>query len=193
MGVVEGVGSPSVTLPSREPVLGCCRCRERCFERRTDGSGKVIRNMTEAPSRLGAYLLIRRLGEGGQGVVFLGEDPAGRPVAVKCLHPESDAAARDRFVKEAAATLRVAGFGAVRVLDADVIADRPYIVTEYVYGPTLLDHVVAEGPQAGEALYRTALGTAMALAAIHHAGVVHRDFKPGNVLLSPYGPRVIDF
>ncbi|MBC6463039.1 bifunctional serine/threonine-protein kinase/ABC transporter substrate-binding protein [Actinomadura sp. HBU206391] len=147
------------------------------------------------PQRLGDYELIGRLGEGGQGVVFLGRGTGGRQVAVKLLLAQltGDAAARSRFVRELAVAERVAGFCTAQVLDADVAGDQPYIVSEYVSGPSLKDLVQREGPREGSALIRLAIGTATALAAIHQAGIVHRDLKPLNVLMGPDGPRVIDF
>ncbi|MEV0391167.1 serine/threonine-protein kinase [Nonomuraea sp. NPDC050643] len=147
------------------------------------------------PRRLGSYRLISRLGQGGQGVVYLGESPQGAHVAVKLLHAtlSGDADVRRRFLGEVEAVRRVAAFCTAQLLDADLEGDRPYLVSEYVEGPSLREHVIAEGPRTGGSLERLAIGTATALGAIHRAGVVHRDFKPGNVLLGIDGPRVIDF
>ncbi|WP_052424019.1 serine/threonine protein kinase [Nonomuraea candida] len=147
------------------------------------------------PRRLGAYRLTRRLGQGGQGVVYLGESPQGAPVAVKLLHASlsGDPNARRRFLGEVEAVRKVAAFCTAQLLDADLEGDRPYLVSEYVEGPSLRELVVNEGPRQGGSLERLAIGTATALGAIHRAGVVHRDFKPGNVLLGIDGPRVIDF
>ncbi|MBO2447624.1 serine/threonine protein kinase [Actinomadura barringtoniae] len=148
------------------------------------------------PATLGAYRVTGRLGEGGQGVVFLGEDPEGTQVAVKVLRPDlaADKGVRSRFAREVTAAQRVAAqFCVAQVLDADLTADSPYVVTEYVDGPTLARSVRTEGPRTGAALHRLAVATATALTAIHEAGVAHRDFKPANVLLGRDGPRVIDF
>ncbi|MFI9552072.1 serine/threonine-protein kinase [Nonomuraea endophytica] len=135
------------------------------------------------PQAIGAYQLIGRLGEGGQGVVYLGQAPDGAKVAVKVLREGGDGLAR-----EVAALRRVEPFCVAQVLDAST-GGRPYIVTEYVEGPSLAE----AGRHGGAGLQRLAVATATALAAIHRAGVVHRDFKPGNVLLGRDGPRVIDF
>lgn len=148
----------------------------------------------EDPPRLGDYRLEGRLGVGGQGIVFLGAGASGGPVAVKLLHARvDDTSARRAFAREIEAVRRVAPFCTAQVLDADLDGDRPYIVSEYVDGPSLREHVTAAGPRTGGDLDRVAVGTATALAAIHRAGVVHRDFKPGNVLLGSDGLRVVDF
>ncbi|WP_243719517.1 serine/threonine-protein kinase [Actinomadura sp. KC06] len=147
------------------------------------------------PRGLGGYTLLGRLGEGGQGVVYLGRDGDGEFVTVKLLRGGVAAGqrARSRFVKEADAALRVSGRHTARVLDADMTGDRPYIVSEFVEGPSLQHVVEDRGPLPAPKLRKLALRTAAALAAIHRAGIVHRDFKPGNVLLGPDGAKVIDF
>ncbi|GII87425.1 hypothetical protein Ssi03_54150 [Sphaerisporangium siamense] len=146
------------------------------------------------PRELGRYAIAGRIGAGGQGTVYLGTSPEGARVAVKLMHSRlDDEKARRRFIGEVEAVRRVAPFCTAQVLDADLDGDRPYIVSEYVEGVSLQEHIRAEGPRTGGALDRIAVGTATALAAIHAAGVVHRDFKPGNVLLGADGPRVIDF
>jgi len=147
------------------------------------------------PEQLGSYRLIGRLGEGGQGIVYLGENEEGEHVAVKLLHAQfsGDVKARARFAGELASAKRVAPFCTARILDADVEGDVPYLVSEFIEGPSLREVVDAEGPRTGGVLQRLAIGTVTALAAIHEAGIVHRDFKPTNVLLAADGPRVIDF
>ncbi|NUS53898.1 MAG: serine/threonine protein kinase, partial [Streptomycetaceae bacterium] len=154
------------------------------------------------PDELGGYEILGRLGEGGQGAVFLGrprgEAGSSRPddlVAIKLLHGRlaGDESARARFVRELEVAKRVARFCTAQVLDADVAGDQPYIVSEYVPGLSLFHIVRAEGPRRGGALERLAVGTLTALTAIHQAGIVHRDFKPRNVMMGPDGPRVIDF
>jgi hypothetical protein len=145
------------------------------------------------PREVGRYRLLGRLGEGGQGVVFLAESPTGGAVAVKLLPSTTDPLVRSRFLKEVAAAQRVARFCTAQVLDAGFFERRPFIVSEYVSGPSLVEVVEQFGPRSGAALERIAVATLTALGAVHAAGMVHRDFKPGNVLLGPDGPVVIDF
>ncbi|GAA4227268.1 V8-like Glu-specific endopeptidase [Streptosporangium album] len=147
------------------------------------------------PSHLGDYRLLGCIGAGGQGVVYLAESPSGERVAVKAIHPRmvTDRRAMERFIREIQTASSVAEFSTVRVLDAAVDHERPYVVSEYVDGPSLAEIVGEEGPYSPGALHRLAVSTAASLAAIHRAGVVHRDFKPGNVLIGPDGPQVIDF
>ena len=145
------------------------------------------------PREVGAYRLLGRLGEGGQGVVFLAEGPTGSSAALKLLPPTTDPQVRSRFLKEVAAAQRVARFCTAQVLDAGIFERRPFIVSEYVSGPSLVEIVEQLGPRGGAALERIAVATLTALGAVHAAGMVHRDFKPANVLLGPDGPVVIDF
>ena len=145
------------------------------------------------PRQVGGYRLLGRLGEGGQGVVFLAVGPAGSQAAVKLLPPTTDPQVRSRFLKEVAAAQRVARFCTAQVLDAGIFERRPYIVSEYVNGPSLIEVVEQLGPRGGATLERIAIATLTALGAVHAAGMVHRDFKPGNVLLGPDGPVLIDF
>ncbi|MEW9526956.1 serine/threonine-protein kinase [Microbispora sp. NPDC049125] len=147
------------------------------------------------PTRLGTFVLSGRIGEGGQGVVYLGAAETGERAAVKLLHVKfsGDATARSRFARELRAAQRVASFCTARVLAADLEGDTPYIASEYIEGQSLRETVESSGPLSGASLERLAVGTATALTAIHQAGIVHRDFKPDNVLIAVDGPRVVDF
>ena len=147
------------------------------------------------PDRLGPYRLLDRIGEGGMGVVYLGRDPEQRSVAIKVLRPAvaGDPNARRRLAREVETMRRVRSPFVAEVLDTDVAGDTPYIVTRYVPGRTLDEVVSQDGPLTGARLARLASGLAEALAAIHAAGVVHRDLKPGNVMLVNSDPVVIDF
>ncbi len=147
------------------------------------------------PRVLGGYRLEAVLGEGGQGIVYLGNGPAGERVAIKWLRPElaADQEMVRRFLHEVSAAKRVAPFCTAQVIDVGAEDARPYIVSEYIEGQSLAQAIPQTGPRTGNALHRLAIGTATALAAIHQAGIVHRDFKPPNVILGSDGPRVIDF
>ncbi|GGL05304.1 serine/threonine-protein kinase [Planomonospora parontospora] len=147
------------------------------------------------PRQLGPFRVVGRIGEGGQGVVYLGTDAAGERVAIKLLHVKfsGDAIARSRFAREARAAQRVASFCTAAVVAVDLEGDTPYIASEYIEGRSLRQVVEADGPLSGAPLQRLAVGTATALTAIHHASIVHRDLKPDNVLMAADGPRVVDF
>jgi eukaryotic-like serine/threonine-protein kinase len=147
------------------------------------------------PAQVGSYRLIGRLGSGGMGVVYLASAPDGGQVAVKLLRPElaDNTEFRTRFAREVAALTRIHGVCTVRVIEADTTSARPFLVTEYVDGPSLAEYVSAHGPLDAQMLYGLATGLAEALTAIHATAIVHRDLKPSNVLLTQAGPKVIDF
>ncbi|MFF5262900.1 WD40 repeat domain-containing serine/threonine protein kinase [Actinomadura viridis] len=149
----------------------------------------------EDPLRVGPYRLDGRLGEGGMGEVFLGTSPGGRQVAIKLIRAEhaADVRFRARFAREVEAARKVGGFYTAQVVDADPEAAEPWMATAYVPGPSLRDLVVRDGPLPPDAVRRLGAALAEGLAAIHASGLVHRDLKPGNVIMSPDGPRIIDF
>jgi serine/threonine protein kinase/sugar lactone lactonase YvrE len=147
------------------------------------------------PASVGGYRLLSRLGAGGMGEVFLGVSPGGRTVAVKLIHPAHAETAhfRDRFAREIEAARRVGGFHTALVVDADPNADPPWMVTAYIEGPSLQEAVGRYGPMPPDRVQALGAGLAEGLAAIHGCGLVHRDLKPGNVILAADGPRIIDF
>ncbi|MEW2352871.1 serine/threonine-protein kinase [Spirillospora sp. NPDC029432] len=147
------------------------------------------------PAQAGPYRLDGRLGEGGMGTVYLGTSPGGRRVAVKVIKAEhaADPRFRARFAREVEAARKVGGFHTAQVVDADAEAGSPWMATAYVPGPSLKEHVTRDGPLPSDAVRRLGAALAEGLAAIHRHGLVHRDLKPGNVIMSPDGPRIIDF
>ncbi|MFF9524796.1 serine/threonine-protein kinase [Streptomyces achromogenes] len=149
----------------------------------------------ELPEYAGHYRLESCLGSGGMGVVHLARSTSGMKLAVKVVHAQfaRDPEFRGRFRQEVAAARRVSGAFTAPVVDADPEAERPWMATLHIPGPTLSEHVKRNGPMAAEQLRRLMAGLAEALRDIHRVGVVHRDLKPGNVLLAEDGPKVIDF
>ena len=145
--------------------------------------------------RIGPYRVVQQLGQGGMGVVHLALDQRGRAVALKVLRPHvaHDADARARLGREVATLARVRSPRVAPVFDADLDGDQPYIVTRYVPGPSLDSHVKEHGPLPADELLRLGRGLAEALRSIHEIGVIHRDLKPGNVLLVDGDPVLIDF
>ena len=150
---------------------------------------------SEDPRQVGRYQLLGRLGAGGMGEVFLGQSPGGRLVAVKLIRGElaADREFRVRFAREVAAARHVSGMFTAPVVDADLDAARPWLVTAYVPGPSLAEAVDTQGPLPLSSVLTLAAGLAEGLEAIHAEGMVHRDLKPSNVLLASDGPRIIDF
>ncbi|MFG1754951.1 protein kinase domain-containing protein [Streptosporangium sandarakinum] len=147
------------------------------------------------PAHIGSYRLHARLGGGGMGEVFLGRSPGGRLVAVKVVRPElaGNSDFRRRFASEVDAARKVGGFYTAQVVDADTDAVRPWLATAYIPGPSLHQAVEEHGPLPVESAAVLGAGLAEGLAAVHACGMVHRDLKPGNVILAEDGPRLIDF
>ncbi|AWL86735.1 serine/threonine protein kinase [Streptomyces griseus] len=147
------------------------------------------------PERIGGYIVERELGAGGMGTVYLARSRGGRSVAVKVARPElaSDPHFRERFRAEVAAARSVGGFHTAPVVDADPDAAAPWLATAYIPGPTLSALLESEGPMDEARLRGLGAALAEALAAIHGCGLVHRDLKPGNIIMAADGPRVLDF
>ncbi|MCX5376595.1 serine/threonine-protein kinase [Streptomyces sp. NBC_00091] len=147
------------------------------------------------PRTIGAYRLLGRLGAGGMGRVYLGRSAGGRTVAVKIVHPHfaADHEFRERFRREVEAARRVGGEWTAPVLDADPEAAVPWVATGYVAGPSLDRAVAGHGPLPEASVRAVGAGLARALVAVHGLGLVHRDVKPSNVMLTLDGPRLIDF
>ncbi|NUW34971.1 protein kinase [Nonomuraea sp. SMC257] len=150
---------------------------------------------TQAPERLGPYRVIRKIGEGGMGVVHLGVDSEGREVAIKVLHPHvaADLKARDRLTREVETMRRVRSPHVAEVLDAELVGGQPYVVTRFAPGRTLEETVLNDGALPAGEVIKLARGLCQALVSIHAADVIHRDFKPSNVMLVDGEPLVIDF
>ncbi|MER7721327.1 protein kinase [Streptomyces flaveolus] len=155
----------------------------------------MMRLRREDPRVVGSFRLHRRLGAGGMGVVYLGSDKKGQRVALKVIRPDlaEDQEFRSRFAREVSAARRIRGGCTARLVAADLDADRPWFATQYVPGPSLHDKVVDEGPLGAADVAAVGAALSEGLVAVHEAGVVHRDLKPSNILLSPKGPRIIDF
>ncbi|MFD9060901.1 serine/threonine-protein kinase [Kitasatospora purpeofusca] len=156
----------------------------------------VFQELTpDDPREVGGYRLFARLGAGGMGRVYLSYTPGGRPVALKVVRPElaEDPEFRARFAHEVASARRIHGLFTAQLVDAGVDAATPWLATTYVPGPSLHQVVQRFGPLPERTVLLLIAGIAEALQAIHATGVVHRDLKPGNVLIAPDGPRVIDF
>jgi serine/threonine protein kinase len=170
------VPDPPVPLPSSQP-------------------GSAAASASGEPRSIGPYKVVRRLGEGAMGVVYQVSDSDGRDLALKVIRPKyaQDAAFLQRFAAEADTARQVRDASVAGVIDAAVNTEMPYLVAEFTEGPTIEEGVSRDGPlPTGDGL-RVGIGIATALAAIHGAGFIHRDLTPSNVILSPGGPKVIDF
>ncbi|MFG1816288.1 serine/threonine-protein kinase [Kribbella sp. NPDC049174] len=149
----------------------------------------------EVEERVGPYRLIRRLGQGGMGVVYLAEGSEHQEVALKVLRPHvaHDPIARARLQREATTLQKVSHPGVAGILDHDLEGDQPYLVTRFVPGRPLDEQVDERGPLTPRKWLPVAGCLAESLQAIHQAGVIHRDLKPGNVMMCNGRPVMIDF
>ncbi|MFE2549468.1 serine/threonine-protein kinase [Streptomyces sp. NPDC059355] len=147
------------------------------------------------PRRIGRYRLTARLGEGGMGTAYLGLSPGERRVAVKVVRADlaADPGFRKRFAREIDSVRRVGGFHTAQVVDASSEGEQPWLVTEYIPGPSLAAVLREYGALPARTVRTLALGVAEALEGIHARGIVHRDLKPGNIIIAETGARVIDF
>jgi WD40 repeat protein len=147
------------------------------------------------PRQVAAYRLLERLAVGGMGIVYLGESPSGRRVAVKLIRPHlaDDPEFRARFRLEVEAARLVGGYHTAAVVAADPDADPPWMITQYVPGPSLQARVNRDGPLDPAAVHQLAAALAEGLQAIHSGGLVHRDLKPLNIIMADDGARIIDF
>ncbi|RVU24482.1 serine/threonine-protein kinase [Streptomyces antnestii] len=147
------------------------------------------------PVALGPYRLLARLGSGGMGTVYLGRTARGRTVALKTMHARiaADPDSRTRFRLEVDAARVIGGRYGAQVVDADPHAETPWLATEYVFGPPLDDAVQWNGPLPEASVRALGAALANALGQLHHSDVVHRDLKPSNIMVTAYGPKVIDF
>ncbi|MFJ8105828.1 bifunctional serine/threonine-protein kinase/ABC transporter substrate-binding protein [Streptomyces sp. NPDC096132] len=147
------------------------------------------------PAGIAGYRLLRRLGAGGMGVVYLARTTGGALAALKVIRAghADDPGFRARFRREVETAGRVASPWVVPLLDADPDASSPWLATAFVPGPSLAEAVEECGPLPYGTVRVLGARLAEALEAVHGAGLVHRDVKPGNVLLAVDGPRMIDF
>ena len=162
---------------------------------RTDGASEALRLPGKTPPRIGGYEVLGLLGAGAMGRVFLARTASSRLVAVKVIRQDlsADPLYRRRFAREIQAARSIGGVFTAAVVDADPEAETPWLATEYIPAPTLATLIEVCGPLPVEAVRWLAAGCAEALERIHRVGLVHRDVKPGNILVTAHGPVVIDF
>lgn len=153
------------------------------------------RRNAKDPARIGPYTVVRPLGAGSMGRVYLATSAGARLVAVKVINPDiaDDPAFRPLFKAQIEAARVVSGAYTAPVADADIDGTSPWLATAYIDAPTLQATVDRHGPLPEDELRVLGAGLAEALTAIHQAGLIHRDLKPSNILLATDGPRVIDF
>jgi outer membrane protein assembly factor BamB len=151
--------------------------------------------MHDDPVEIAGHRLLARLGHGGMGTVYLARTAGGRVLALKTMHAAiaTDPAARTRFHLETDAARIIGGHHGATVHDADPHAETPWLATEYVLGPPLDDAVDLCGPLPEPTVRAIGAALAGALTQLHTSDVVHRDLKPSNVMITAYGPKIIDF
>ena len=160
----------------------------------TDSGGGRYSGAVEEGEELGGYRLIRRLGTGGAGTVWLAEDGGGTRVALKAMHPAMAASeeSRARLERETRTVNSVRSPFVAHIVDAETEASQPFVVSEYVDGPTLAE-ILVSGPIPLRGVAAMSYHLASTIAAVHHADIIHRDIKPSNIICSPRGPVLIDF
>lgn len=145
-------------------------------------------------NELGGYRLIRRLGTGGAGTVWLAEDGGGTRVALKVMHPAlaTSEESRARLEREVRTVNSVRSPFVAHIIDAEIDASQPFVVSEYVEGPTLAE-ILSSGPIPLRGVAALSYHLASTIAAVHHANIIHRDIKPSNIICSSRGPVLLDF
>ncbi|WP_194894229.1 protein kinase domain-containing protein [Catenulispora pinisilvae] len=189
-GPTSGTRTPAAGLPAVQRLSASPK------RSATDRRGELESLEDGAPRNIGPYRLLGHLGSGGMSRVYLGVDESGKQAAVKVMRRElaDDKEFLQRFQREVGMLHRVpAGASFARVLAADPEARRPWLATEYVPGPSLAEVVAGDGPLSPAAVRRLGADLAAALATVHELGLVHRDVKPGNILMAEQGPKLIDF
>ena len=148
----------------------------------------------EEGNELGGYRLIRRLGTGGAGTVWLAEDGGGTRVALKVMHPAlaTSEESRARLEREVRTVNSVRSPFVAHIIDAEIDASQPFVVSEYVEGPTLAE-ILSSGPIPLRGVAALSYHLASTIAAVHHANIIHRDIKPSNIICSSRGPVLLDF
>ncbi len=180
----------------REPFDGLWfNVADACLAGADNGGGALKPVQDGDPKHIGPYQVIGLLGAGGMGRVYLGHRDDGVTAAVKVINEElaQDTAFRERFRREVVATKAVTGPYVAAVIDYDVESEQPWLATEYVPAPSMHTVITKRGPLDAASVRTAGARLAEALTAIHAAGLVHRDVKPGNILLSDVGPKLIDF
>jgi len=146
------------------------------------------------PEQIGPWQIVNRLGSGGMGIVYMGNNGT-RAAAVKIVREFllEDPSSRARLSREVAILKKITGKYVAEIVGADIDSNPAWIATNYVDGPSLKTLVDNEGPMSEAKWLELAYGLMSALHAVHEVGVIHRDVKPSNILMSATGPKLIDF